>query len=208
MLGAQHPRFWILVLLVSLAGVGVAGAVPTPIGFEPDDGSELFLPLQSVLTTETFDFFASEFGFFYLSNPGNLIPIFQTDDQSGLLQPPQRARIDFGLGQVFDVDQGELLQNSFVPQSSSIGFYAVSQLAIFFSVAAMNPQGDLFSSFPQIGNPTGYLLQFVSPNLAIPVTTHFADGIQGTVPIAGTPILLLTGLALGAGFHRRSRKRD
>jgi hypothetical protein len=206
MLGAQHPRFWILLLVVWLAAFGVAGAVPTPIGFEQDDGSELFLPLQSVLTTETFDFFASEFGFFYLSSPGNLIPIFNTDDQSGLLQPPQRARIDFALGQVFDVDQGELLQNSFVPQSSSIGFYAVSQLAIFFSVAAMNPQGDLFSSFPQIGNPTGYLLQFESPNLAIPVTTHFADGISA-VPIVGTPALMLVALVAAAGFHRRSGKR-
>jgi hypothetical protein len=206
MLGAQHPKFWILVIAICLATIRPAGADPIPIGFEPDDGSELFLPLSSLVSTETFDFFATEFGFFFESDHSTLIPIFQASDQSGLGQPPQRASIDFALGQVLDLDNPGL-QNTFTPRSGSIGFYVVSSLAMWFSVAAMNPQGDVFSSFPQIGNPTGYLLQFETPGLAIPVTTHFADGIQA-VPIVGTPALLLIALAAGAGFHRRSRKRD
>lgn len=180
---------------------------PNPGAFAADDGSSLFSPIDPVLAVEIFDFFplGSTFGFYFegadVTNPANLITIFDPSDASG-----EAARIDFAAGQVVDVDLAAV--QSVFAGSGNIGFFLSIPDILpqpLFSQAFLNPFGDVVATFPSLSNPNDYLIGFEAPFEGPVLSFHFLSGIRST-PEPGTLVVMglgLFGLGAARGVWRR-----
>lgn len=197
-------------LAVTLVAASASATItnPNPGDFADDNGSSLFSPLNPVLAAEIFDFFplGSTFGFYFegadVTNPANLITIFDPGDASGNL-----ANIDFATGQVFDVDLAAV--QSVFAGSGNIGlFLSIPEILPqpLFSQAFLNPFGDVMAAFQSLSNPNEYLIGFEAPFGEGPVLSfHFLSGITA-VPEPST--LLLMGVGLLGLRIARARRRE
>ena len=193
---------------------------PDPSHFAADDGTEIFIPSDPVVSIEVFDFFGSflpsgsTFGFFFegsdLTDPNNLITIFdpldQDPDPSGPGSIPQIAVIGFSDGIVLDMDLiGGGVQSTFTG-TGNIGFFLDlpgPTPSLMTTVASLNPGGlDLAATFPVLAAPNAYLIGFEVPGFS-PVGFDLVIGVE-PIPEPGT--LLLLGSAL-AGFVVVYRKK-
>jgi hypothetical protein len=183
---------------------------PLPGSFGPDDGSQIFLPNSNVFTAEILDvpgsFTVSGFGFFFVSDPGTLVPIFGPEDQGAAFS--QLALVDFSLGQVFDLDT-PALQSTFTG-GGPIGFFfsfvppGGTPLTLF-SIPGLNDAGrDAVATFPSLTFPMTYLIGFEAPPPpeGVPLAFEIASGIE---PVGEPGAVIL--LALGMGVIARFRKR-
>jgi hypothetical protein len=207
------------VALLSSAFVGVAVATPIPnpaptVLANDLEGTGYFTPSSTIFSVEIFDvgqflnLTPTTFGFFFsgqnVSNPANLIPIFETTDLVN-----NQAAVNFGSGIVVDVDQG-VVQNTF-SGSGNIGFYVTLNAfggRTLFSDPLLNGGTDYFGAFPFLSNPTQFGLNFydTSTNALI----HFVV-VNGLTPAVSVPepssFLLLSFGLLGLGAFRRASRR-
>ncbi len=203
---------------------------PAPGAFGPDiGGTGLFSPDPLLISLEVLDtgaslgFGGAEFGMFYSSAPGTLIPIFQTTDQDpdpgGPGSITQSAIVDLTSGQVTDGDEG-VLQNTFTPGTGQVGFYlklsdilaSVFGVSPIFTDPTLNLGGeDMSATFPVLDPSVqkAYLLGFgaIDPNDVSQTTTTlgYYAVIGLTVPEPATLLLLvpMIGMILGAGTRGR-----
>lgn len=185
---------------------------PSPTEYGNDDGSTVFTPSNPITSVRGFDLFGlSDFGFFFTSNPGNLIPIFTNDD----VGVNQLALIDFTNGAVIDFDQTlanngvPAIRSVFAPQPGSIGFYVLNPNIPFplSTLPSMNPAGlDLAVSFPSLTVPDFYLLGFGVPedDSFLPLSYNVAIGLSA-VPEPSSMLLLGIGVC-GVAYVRRRKK--
>jgi hypothetical protein len=187
---------------------------PSPVaGYAADDGTELWMPDDIVLSLEVYDVIGdnqgweSSFGFYWASDPTTLVTVFGPDDQfapgdtSG-----QQAQIDFVRGIVIDADQ--LVLESLIPAGAGpIGFFAHLRSAstdlTLYSQAALNTAiagEDAFASWRSDTIPGQYLLgvEFGQQQLALRV-----DLVRNVSPIPEPKAalvflfgLLVVGIAL------------
>ena len=193
--------------LLTVAAPATATLIPIPPGFLPDNGATIFSHEDLVLTLEQFELPAvvgfSSFGFFFESNPGTLITVFDATDQA---PPDQTAAIDFTLSKVFDTDAG-VLQTDFAGAGpGNIGFYLTLGGLTLHSLPSLNPGGiDPVATFPKIGNPSIYIIGFENP--AEPgqvLALEIGVGLR-KVPEPSTTLLFGLGLALVVARRRRER---
>jgi len=213
-----------IAVLLLFSSEGTATVInPAPSVFGPDDGTELFVPSDPVLSLEVFDFTSSAvgidstFGFFYESAPGTLIPIFGSGDQdpdpSGPGSVPQVAGIDFASGQVIDIDEG-VVESTFTALGTNIGFYLALDPAFgvptFYTVQSLNSSGlDSAATFPQLGDPSTYVLGFEEPTSNTTVAFEVVSGVSpAPVPEPSSILYLGSGLiGLGMAGYRRMKSR-
>jgi hypothetical protein len=206
---------------------------PRPASFGPDDGTELWIPCAACMTSiegydlsDTRGYDGSTFGFFFmgsdLSNPDNLITIFDpTDRIHGSTNP--RAAIDFYHGKVYDVDAGNTIQDTFIPQHHpKIGFFLQADPDLYpntlFTVSSLNPGGaDAAATFPALQHPNfptavSYLLGFevpdgggTGPQSSLTLAFEVVQGIHPT-PEPETFLLIGMGLCMMALFIPRMRR--
>jgi hypothetical protein len=191
-------------VLIFFGGDGAATLIPPP-GFDPDDGTELFIPSDGVLNAEIWDLgaFLVTFGFFYGTEPGTLIPIFGPEDET-TIGDPQRALIDFDRGVVWDIDDAERQSSFFTDLGTDIGFYLALGSTTLYTVPSLNPGGvDLAATFPSLTNPDTYVIGFESES-GIPLAYELVSGIT-PIPEPATLLLLGSGLA-GVAMYRRKNK--
>jgi len=209
--------FSVLLSFLFLAGFPVkAGAV----GFGPDDGSQLFNLGDVAVSVEIQDMgevadVASEFGFFYITDPFNLITVFDFMDVSAGGATPQSALIDKSSGLVIDWDESNPaipyfeIQSLFIDLGVPIGFYfafdhdgdPLTDPFLSRTVSALNIGGlDLAQTYPAIGDPSTYLLEFGTATggmLAMEL-------VSGITPVPEPAALSMIALGLLAfGLHRR-----
>lgn len=183
---------------------------PAPALFGPDDGTQLFNATGDFsVSVEMFDLLdAAIFGFYRNGQPfddANTGIIFELTDTP----PPQVAVISFGTGQIFDMDAGVVLQDTFTPGPGAIGFFLSIGGTTMFTDPGLNPLGlDLAATFPGLVDPSLYLIGFEVPTAAAgPVTLTF-DMVGSITPISEplTVAIFGTGL-LGLAALRRGRRR-
>jgi hypothetical protein len=219
MTGKSSFPAWLFSVVVVLSGPIRAAPLPPP-GFGPDTGDELFSPQSQALGLEVLDVGGgvSSFGFYFASDPSNLIVIFAPSDQIPPPLPPalsiESAIIDFGAGRVLDLDESlasgtQVIESTFVPKSGEIGFWYGFPGVTLYSQSALNGGADVVGTFPFIGKP-GTLVGFEFPGFG-DLSFYLIDGVQPVGPI-GVPepaSLLLAGVGVGAigGFARRRRER-
>ena len=187
-------------------------------------GSGLFAPSQPVISLEFSDpgdfqsITGTTFGFYFASDPTNLITIFDGNDDQSL--GTQQAAIDFALGQVIDVDAGGVVENFFTPGLGPIGLFISPDPVLtsllnlpgtLYSDPTRNGGIDYMASFALLGNtaPNPYLHLFAAPdpfnpgslvNLYGGVTLNAAPV---SVPEPETSLLLLSCVGLMAVRRRR-----
>jgi hypothetical protein len=224
-----------LIFVFALFGArAFALVIPNPdiTAFGDDlEDSGIFSPTSLVIAIEFLDILgdlgvASEFGFYIagsdLSDPGSLIPIFdgldQAPDPGGLggdiPDGLPSVAIFFDSGVVIDLDDGSL-QATFTGAGGGpnpdIGFYlAVSDGTTVFSEPAANGDIDLAATFPFLAASDQYLLGFLVPGVAAPVT--LLDIVGGITPVVVPvpPSVFLMSVAMGvllmtAGKGQRRR---
>ena len=214
-----------LLLSLFLAGFsGNAWAVavpnPNPALFGPDiGGNGLFSHGDRVLGFELFDLAENlrgpnsgfEFGFYFSSDPGTQITIFDASDNN--TSSLQEAAIFFNTGEVVDRDQG-ILQTSFTTSSEDIGFYLSFDSTTLFTQAALNPLGgeDLAGAFPELGFLDSYLIGFGIPNAAGGVDPWAYNLVYpispSAIPVPGAAGLWLLGIAALSLFRRRLAQKS
>lgn len=208
-----NARHWVALLLVTgflIATMNVASAVPvTPAGFLDDAGDSYFATDAAGIAIEVLDLAdpASEFGFFFQSDPSTLIPIFDGTD----IGPGQLAAIDFFGGSVVDLD-GDGPTTFFAGSTDNIGFYLTiaSALTLYSDPSLNTLLGgiDLFYAFEDATNPLLWALVFeadtgtgalqdISLNLVTPIS---AVPLPPTVYLMGSLIPILM-------FMSRRRKK-
>ncbi len=199
---------------------------PAPAAFGPDIlGSGYFNPtgpgIISVRISDTgftLGLGGSEFGMFFQSDSGTLIPIFlpgtQDPDPAGPSSSPPTAAIVLGTGEVY---VNGTLQNTFAPRTGPVGFYLAPSPTLqtvfgvnqIFSDPSLNPLGeDMVGTFPIIGVPEAYLLGFAVMDLNDPtsvVPLGYSAVVNLSVPEPGTLALAFLGVA-GALMLRRQRR--
>jgi hypothetical protein len=200
-------------------GPGVSPIDGTPITFGADlDDTGYFAPSSEAFSIELFDFgdsfgspfAASAFGFYFegadVTDVSNLHTIFPIIGAPA----PQFARIDFGTGEIIDLDAGGI-QNTFAG-SGNIGFFLLpdpeTALPILFTDPTLNGGStDVSGTFPIISSPAidDFLISFNIPGVA-PLSFQIVSGVS-PVPEPGTLLLLTSGLA-GIGFYQRMRRKD
>jgi hypothetical protein len=184
---------------------------PAPAAFGDDiRGSGLFTAtgpgLISLRVSDTgFDLGlgGAEFGMFFESAPGTLIPIFLATNQD---TSTPRA-ISLATGQIFE-GGSEVL--TFTPNTGPFGFYltpsptlqTVFGVSSIFTVPSLNPlDEDMAAAFPILGTPDGYLFGFgaidpSNPSSVVPLGYAAVVNIAPElVPEPATLPLLLLGLA-------------
>lgn len=199
---------------------------PVPGDFGPDIGGTppyrgKFVPDNLVVSVEAVDlgplapvppgpFEGSEFGFFFNSDSGTLIKIFdkseQNPDPNGPGSAPPRAFIDFVAGTIVDpVGPGpadDVLKSVFTPKNDKIGFYLIPDpdlqallgvpIGTIYSTPGLNPgDEDLVGIFPALNFDKTYLMGFGQEgNIAFPYAYLALVGVT-PVPEPGTLFLLL-----------------
>jgi hypothetical protein len=188
---------------------GTASAALIVPGFNPDNGAEAFLPASITGHVELFDAAdlsappgGFEFGFYFLSDPGTRVVIFDTTDVG---PGGAQAAIDFGLGRVIDLD-ASALQSTFAPGAAPLGFYLQVGATTLFSQASLNPGGvDFVETLRDTSGSGSYLVAFEIPGVAFPISLQFVSGYTA-VPEPAVASLLLAGVLLtgiGGGLLRR-----
>ena len=203
-----------------------ADLIPNPDPtFWADDiqGSGYFSHADQVFFQELFDVGptlgefvqGSEFGFFFagsdITNPINLIPIF---DASDVGNQNRLARVDFTTGNVYDLDEGNAIQNTFTG-SGNIGFYfsldPITGVPSLFSDPSLNIDGDVFGTYPTLDPPANeFLIAFQFPDGSedyLPLLFEGASGVA-PVPLPGTLLLFCSGLAGVAWYSRKRRLQN
>jgi len=202
-----------------------ADLIPNPDPtFWADDiqGSGYFSHADQVFFQELFDVGptlgefvqGSEFGFFFagsdITNPINLIPIF---DASDVGNQNRLARVDFTTGNVYDLDEGNAIQNTFTG-SGNIGFYFSVDPAFLipnhFSDPSLNAIGDVVGTYPFLDSPSNeFLITFQFPDGTGGYDSLLFEGVSGieSVPLPGTLLLFCSGLA-GVAWYSRKRRRQ
>ncbi len=204
------------VLLSAFSSAGWATTFVNPLPeFLQDDieGSGLFRHGNQAFSIEYFDFSdlppiasapGSVFGFYYAGASDTLIPIFGADDTTPVaITSNQRARVDFNLARVFDIDSGG--SEAFTSQGdTSIGFYLTLPTipVTLFSQAILNSgEQDFSGAFPFIENPQAIAIAFGTSNVGY-LSLHSIQPLAA-VPLPGAAGLWLLGMTGLALFRRR-----
>jgi hypothetical protein len=194
---------------------------PDPANLADDvQGSGYFAHVDQVYFQEFFDIGpalglqGSEFGFFFagtdITDPINLIPIF---DSSDIGSQNRLARVDFAAGNVYDLNEDNIIQNTFTG-SGNIGFYfsldPFSGVPTLFSDPFLNSDVDVFGTYPSLDPPANeFLIAFQYPDGTGGYDSLLFEGVSGIepVPLPGTLLLFCSGLA-GVAWYSRKRRRQ
>ncbi|MDJ0864787.1 MAG: hypothetical protein QNK03_01680 [Myxococcota bacterium] len=203
--------FLFAITLMAFAG-STAQALPLehytpPSDFGADDGTELFVNEDWVASLEMRDIpaqlgQASSFGFYFESDPSEIITIFEPGDDVTIGMTSQIAVIDFNNGRIYDWDDFTI-QSTFTPGTGPIAFVASFEEAgsdvIYSTDASANPDGeDMAATYPWIGEEDKYLIGFEVEGMPVMV-----DLVAGVVPyVAPTPAMPEPGgfLLFAGGF--------
>ncbi len=222
-------KFCLSLAIALIGSVGLAAnsdAIPfpnpAPTTFADDlDDLGIFFPSDLVVTFEIFDlgalapaFAGNTFGFFFVTDPANLITIFDPLDQDPDPSTPDDKQIgvvNFLTGTVIDWD--ELTVQDTFSGIGNIGFFLTPDasfgLPTLFTVPSLNPLGlDFSGTFPRLGVPENFLLSFAVQNQLTgqPINLGF-EFVAGISPVSepATLILLASGLLGFARFRRKSK---
>jgi len=175
-------RCLLLFSWLALAAAPAAAALvnPLPGVFGDDDGTQTFVPGEGILGIELMDHgdvLPTAFGFFFLSDPTTYIPLFGVEDQNpdpgGPGSVTQLALADMAAGLVYDLDAGNVVQNSFTG-SGGIGFWLFVDTSsrgggpvVLHSIPSLYSGGlDLCATFPLLSEPASILWGSRSPPAA------------------------------------------
>jgi hypothetical protein len=194
---------------------------PDPASLADDiQGSGYFAHADQVFFQEFFDigpdfgFQGSEFGFFFagtdITDPINLIPVFNSSD---IGSQNRLAQVDFAAGNVYDLDEGNVIQNTFTG-TGNIGFYfsldPFSGVPSLFSDPFLNIDGDVVGTYPTLDPPANeFLIAFQYPDGTGGYDSLLFEGVSGIepVPLPGTLLLFCSGLA-GVAWYSQKRRRQ
>ena len=194
---------------------------PDPATWADDiQGSGYFAHADQVFFEEILDvgpalnLQGSEFGFFFagtdITDPINLIPIF---DASDIGNQNRLAQVDFVAGNVYDLDEGNVIQNTFTG-TGNIGFYfsldPLSGVPTLFSDPFLNSDGDVVGTYPTLDPPANeFLIAFQYPDGTGGYDSLLFEGVTGIepVPLPGTLLLFCSGLA-GVAWYSQKRRRQ
>lgn len=195
----------------SANAVPVGSASPIP-GFDVDSGAELFLPEDTVVSFEIADVLGSvalnTFSFYFESDPGTLITIFDAYDQA---PPDQGASIDFVNGIVLDLD-ASAVQSVFTPLDEAIGFVFVFDFqpsipggeGAAWSQVAYNGGVDAVGTYQSTSDPlTSVITLELNGNLFAVESASGIDPIQ-PMPEPASPLLFGAGILIVGTAIRRS----
>ncbi|MCK9419574.1 MAG: PEP-CTERM sorting domain-containing protein [Nitrospirae bacterium] len=202
----------ILMAVLVMAGSATASIIggPSPIsGFGNDNGTELFVPEQSVLNLELYDFGSistgSAFGFYFqgtdVNTAANRITIFDSGDET-MADNLQYASINFNTGVVYDLDAPGV-QSMFTPLGKDIGFFFSILGDQIYTQSILNGDLDLSATFPSLTDPATYLIGFESKQ-GVTLALEVTKGIK-PVPEPSSMLLLVSGLVGLAFFRKRMR---
>jgi hypothetical protein len=195
---------------------------PDPASWADDiGGSGYFAHADQVFFEEFLDIGpdlglqGSEFGFFFagtdITDPINLIPIF---DSSDIGSQNRLARVDFTTGNVYDRDQGNVIQNTFTG-SGTIGFYfsldPLSGVPTLFSDSSLNSDTDVVGTYPTLDPPANeFLIAFQYPDGTGGYDSLLFEGVSGIepVPLPSTLLLFCSGLAGVAWYSQKKRRQN
>ncbi len=196
---------------------------PDPSTLADDiQGSGYFAPADEVYFQESLDIGpllfglpGSEFGFFFagtdITDPNNLIPIF---DASDIGSQNRMAMVDFTTGNVIDLDEGNVLQNTFTGMGN-IGFYfslaPISGAQTLYSDPSLNIDGDVVGTYPTLDPPSNeFLIAFQYPDGSGGYDSLLFEAVTGIapVPLPGTLLLFCSGLAGVAWYSRKKRRQN
>ena len=195
---------------------------PDPASLADDiQGSGYFTHSDQVYVQEFLDvgpmlgLQSSEFGFFFertdINDPINLIPIF---DASDIGSQNRAALVDFATGNVYDLDQGGVLQNTFTG-TGNIGFYfsldPSSGVPTLFSDPVLNSNVDVVGTYPLLNQPSNdFLIAFQYPDGTGGYDSLLFEGVSGIspVPLPGTLLLFCSGLVGFAWYSRKMQRQE
>ena len=191
--------------LLSVSALSIAAPLP-PLGYNADVGASLFAHTDTAVAIELVDDGQTSpppggwtFGFYFASDPGTLITIFDADDDSQAY-----ALIDFANGLVIDVEDNAP-QTGFTTSANPIGFFVTLEIGTIYSQSYLNPGlVDLGFAFQSINDPSLYLIGFDFGNYGI--SLELINGIHA-IPEPGVVALFGGGL-LAIGFGRRRSRRQ
>ena len=202
-----------------------AALIPNPFPASLADdiqGSGYFTHADQIYIQEQFDvgptigafIQGSEFGFFFagsdITDPINLVQIF---DSSDIGRQKRLARVDFATGNVYDLDEGDVIQNTFTG-SGDIGFYfkldPTLGVPTLYSDPFLNIDGDVVGAYPTLDPPANeFLIAFQYPDGSGGYDSLLFEGVSGIepVPLPGTLLLFCSGLA-GVTWYSQKRRRQ
>lgn len=190
----------------------IINSQPLP-GWGKDDGSTLFRTATNYVFFEKVAEAAqsatpqwpSIFGFYYNSQPNNLIDV---------LQGKTATLVDFGKGLILDPSNSYATLSTFTPLYDKIGlFYWVNPgtpIALFTDPARNNGV-DLVATFPNLVDPTKYIVGYELFNPSTNDYVQMAYNVMGglvpsPVPEPGTFLLLGMGCFGAVILIRRNRR--